>query len=197
MLGWKSSRAHRLPRGSRPRGVPPQSTPQQASVQPLCPRREGMGQGPRAGMAAGPSWHPWGGGLCSPGAACGRAPMGCPWAFPSLELSAGPVSIQHPGTWLLRSSWLFEAKKCPFSSFFLPAVTAAKYFILEEAVSCPPPIASPPELYEQRQLCQAGSAKPDTPAATSRLGLSPAPGVPSPPLRQREVAEVGARSTGL
>lgn len=34
--------------------------------------------------------------------------------FPSLELSAGSILIQHPGTWLLRSSWLFKAKNTRF-----------------------------------------------------------------------------------
>lgn len=172
----------------------PQSSPQRASAQPLCPSQEGTGQGPRAGTV-GPSWCPQGGGLSSPGAVCGRAPVGSPWAFPSLELSAGPISTQ-PSWHVAPALFLaFQGKNAHFSSFFLPAMTAAKYFYFRGSRVLAPPSLGPRSCRGSASFARL-ALQSQTPSSHIQAGTKSCPGCPVTTVGRREVGEVCVRSTG-
>lgn len=112
LLGWESSCPRRLPGGSRLRGVPPRAAPSEPLRSLSAPAGRGRGRDP--------GWHPRGGGLFSPGSACGRAPVGSPWAFSppwSSQLDPSRSSILAPGSCALPG---FSRQKIPVFKF-LPA----------------------------------------------------------------------------
>lgn len=170
LLGWESSHPHCLHGGSQ-HGAP-QSSPQRGSLPQLGGDRAGT-EGWHCGTWLVPvEWWvvlPW----RSMGPSSRRVSVGFPlpgalcWThFDPANLACGSCALPA-----------FSRQKSPFSSFFLPAMTTAKYFYFRGSHVLPLhglAVRAVPAL--PGWLCKARP-----PAATSRLGQSPAPGVLSPP----------------
>lgn len=168
LLGWESSCPRRLPGGSRLRGVPPRAAPSEPLRSLSVPAGRGRGRDP--------GWHPRGGGLSSPGSAK------LLWGLHGLFPLPGALSWIHldPASWHLAPALFlaFQGKKYPFSSFFLPAMTTAKYFYFRGSHALSPPHRLAPGVAGAAPVLPGWLCKAKPPAATSRLGQSPVPGVP-------------------